>query len=102
MKILSSRNFLLLSIGITVSLFILDFILYGSGISGDTPEYLSLAGDVYNLRFPHSPLYLPGFPLLIGFTAKLLSVKIFQAAIIWMGLFYLIILLFLYKITIYF
>lgn len=102
MKILSSRNFLLFSIGITVSLFILDFILYGSGISGDTPEYLSLAGDVYNLRFPHSPLYLPGFPLLVGITAKLISVKIFQAAIIWMGLFYLINLLFLYKITDYF
>jgi len=102
MRILSSRKFLLFSIGITVVLFLLDFALYGSGISGDTPEYLSLAGDVYNLKFPHSPLYLPGFPVLVGFTAKLISVKIFQAAMIWMGLFYLINLLFLYKITDYF
>lgn len=102
MKILFSRTFLLFSIGITVLLFSLDFILYGSGISGDTPEYLSLAGDVYSLKFPHSPLYLPGFPLVVGFTAKLLSVKIYQAAMIWMGLFYLINLLFLYKITNYF
>jgi len=102
MRILSSRKFLLFSIGITVVLFLLDFALYGPGISGDTAEYLSLAGDVYNLKFPHSPLYLPGFPVLVGFTAKLLAVKIFQAAILWMALFYLVNLLFLYKITNYF
>ena len=101
MKILSSTNILLLAIGMTVLLFVLDFVFYGSGISGDTPEYLSLAGDVYNLKFPHSPLYLPGFPMLIGFTAKLISIKMYQAAQIWMGLFYGINIVYLYKLVNY-
>ena len=102
MKILFSRNILLLSIISSIFLYFLDFLLYGSGISGDTPEYLSLAGDVFNLKFPHSALYLPGFPVLVGLTAKLGAIKIFQAATIWMGFFYIINLIFIYKICNYF
>lgn len=101
MKFISARSVLLFAIVITVALFILDYVMYGSGISGDTAEYLALAGDVSNLKFPYSDTYLPGFPLLVGFAAKLFSLKIYQAAVLWMGLFFIINLIYIGKIATY-
>jgi hypothetical protein len=47
MKFLSTKNILLFAILTTVLLFVVDFLIYGAGISGDIAAYLSLAGDVY-------------------------------------------------------
>lgn len=101
MKFLSHRNILLFSIVTTIGLFVVDFLIYGAGISGDTAGYLSLAGDVYKGEFPFSASYLPGFPLIVGLTAKILAIKIFQAASIWIGVFYVINLIYIGKTTHY-
>ena len=101
MKFLAHRNILLFAIITTIGLFVVDFLIYGSGISGDTTEYLSLAGDVYKGKFPYSASYLPGFPIIVGLTAKITSIKIFQAASLWIGLFYVINLIYIGKITYY-
>jgi hypothetical protein len=101
MKFLKPKNILLFAILTTIVLFVIDFLIYGSGISGDTAGYLSLAGDVYKGEFPFSPSYLPGFPIIVGLTAKTASIKIFQAASIWIGVFYVINLIYIGKTTYY-
>lgn len=93
--------FLLFSIISVILLFSLDIILYGSGISGDTRHYLLLAGKVNQFEFPNSGSYLPAFPILVGFLAKIFSIKIFQSAIFWMIIFYITNLIFIYKIADY-
>ena len=101
MKFLSYRNILIFAILTTIGLFVVDFLIYGSGISGDTAAYLSLAGDVYKGEFPYSSSYLPGFPIIVGLTAKITAIKIFQAASIWIGVFYVINLIYIGKTTSY-
>ena len=97
MKFLTPRNIIHIAILTTIALFVVDFLIYGSGISGDTPAYLSLAGDVYKGEFPFSSSYLPGFPFIVGLTAKITAIKIFQAASLWIGLFYVINLIYIGK-----
>ena len=101
MKFITPKNILLFAILMTVVLFVVDYLIYGSGISGDTVYYLSLSGDVYKGEFPYSALYLPGFPIIVGLTAKIFTIKIFQAASLWIGLFYVINLIYIGKTTSY-
>ena len=100
-KILSTKNILLFAILTTIVLFVIDLLIYGPGISGDTAGYLSLAGEVYKGKTPFSPSYLPGFPLIVGLTAKLTSLKIVQAASFWIGIFYILNLIYIGKTTSY-
>jgi hypothetical protein len=101
MKYITPKNILLFAILTTIALFVVDFLIYGSGISGDTAGYLSLAGDVYKGEFPFSPSYLPGFPMIVGLTAKIIAIKIFQAANLWIGVFYILNLIYIGKTTYY-
>jgi hypothetical protein len=95
------KNILILAILTTIVLFVIDLLVYGPGISGDTAGYLSLAGDVYIGKAPSSPSYLPGFPLLVGLTAKISSIKIVQAVSLWIGIFYILNLIYIGKTTHY-
>ena len=101
MNFLNTKNILLFAIITTIVLFVIDLLIYGPGISGDTAGYLCLAGDVYKGEFPYSSIYLPGFPIILGLTAKITAIKIFQAASIWIGVFYVINLIYIGKTTYY-
>ena len=101
MRFLKPKNILLFAILTTIAIFVVDFLIYGSGISGDTAAYLSLAGDVYKGEFPYSSSYLPGFPIIVGLTAKITAIKIVQAASIWIGVFYVLNLIYIAKTTHY-
>lgn len=101
MNFLKTKNILLFAIVTTIVLFVIDLLIYGPGISGDTSGYLSLAGDVYKGKAPSSPSYLPGFPLLVGLTAKISSIKIVQAVSLWIGIFYILNLIYIGKTTHY-
>ena len=101
MRFLKPKNILLFAILTTIALFVVDFLIYGSGISGDTAAYLSLAGDVYKGEFPYSSSYLPGFPIIVGLTAKITAIKIVQAASSWIGVFYVLNLIYIAKTTHY-
>jgi 4-amino-4-deoxy-L-arabinose transferase-like glycosyltransferase len=99
MNFFKTKNILLFAILTTIVLFVIDLLVYGPGISGDTAGYLSLAGDVYRGKTPFSPSYLPGFPLLVGLTAKITSIKIVQSASVWIVLFYVLNLIYIRNIT---
>lgn len=99
MNFLKTKNILLFAILTTIVLFVIDLMVYGPGISGDTAGYLTLAGDVYRGKTPFSPSYLPGFPLLVGLTAKITSIKIVQSASVWIVLFYVLNLIYIRNIT---
>jgi hypothetical protein len=99
MNFFKTKNILLFAILTTIVLFVIDLLVYGPGISGDTAGYLSLAGEAYKGKTPFSPSYLPGFPLLVGLTAKITSIKIVQSASVWIVLFYVLNLIYIRKIT---
>lgn len=88
--------FILLT-SVNIFLFILDFLIFGSGINGDTPEYLYLANKIKEGVFPFSESYLPGFPSLVAIFSILLQLKIYQASIIVIGALYLFNLFLFYK-----
>ncbi len=99
MNFFKTKNILLFAILTTIVLFVIDLLVYGPGISGDTAGYLSLAGEAYKGKTPFSPSYLPGFPLLVGLTAKITSIKIVQSASVWIVLFYVLNLIYIRNIT---
>ena len=99
MNFFKTKNILLFAILTTIVLFVIDLLVYGPGISGDTAGYLSLAGEAYKGKTPFSPSYLPGFPLLVGLTANITSIKIVQSASVWIVLFYVLNLIYIRNIT---
>jgi hypothetical protein len=76
--------------GFVIVLFILDYLLYGNSISGDTERYLRLAARWKEGVVPTSKSYLVGFSWIIAQISLIGNIPLYKSIILFQGVLFLI------------